>query len=122
MRKLLRKLRDRKGITMTEVIVAMTVVILITGAAISLLVASVQFDETYQSQTHAMNACESAAQCVRFADTQAELEGYLARLGFEKVGESQYALPNSETAVKVTVTGNVWTVTLDDDVIYESEK
>ena len=35
MKKLLKKLCDRKGITMTEVVVAMTVVIIITGAAIS---------------------------------------------------------------------------------------
>ena len=86
--KMLRKLlRDRKGITMTEVIIAMAAVILVSGAAISLLVASVQFDSKYDSQTRALNACESAVRCVRFADEQGKLETYLGALGFDRSEE-----------------------------------
>ena len=123
MRKLLRKLRDRKGISMTEVVVAMAVVVIVTGAAISVLVASVRFNDKYNDQTYALNACESAAQCIRYADDTVKLEGYLARLGFEKVeNESRYILSGSDTAVEVVIDGNVWSVTFDNELIYEAKK
>ena len=58
MKKLLKRLvRDRKGISMTEVVVAMALVVIVTGAAISVLIASIQFDVKYKAQTHALNAC-----------------------------------------------------------------
>lgn len=120
MRKLLNKLRDRKGISMTEVVVAMAVVVIVTGAAISLLVASVRFDAKYNSQTVALNACESAVHCLRFTDDADKLKGYLTRLGFEEV-EGVYTLPNSGT-VKVENIEGVWTVTFDGDVIYEKNR
>jgi len=118
--KMLRKLlRDRKGITMTEVIIAMAAVILVSGAAISLLIASVQFDSKYDSQTRALNACESAVHCLRFTDEESELEGYLVRLGFYKEAEGVFALADCDTAVEVANISGVWTVTFGDDIVYE---
>ena len=121
MKKWIHKLCDRKGIGLTEVIVAIAVVVIVTAAAISVLVASVQFDAKYNNQTRALNACESAAQCVRFADDEEELAAYLARLGFEKV-DGVYVLSESDVPVEVVLNGSVWTVTYEEEVIYESEK
>lgn len=121
MKKRIHKLCDRKGIGLTEVVVAIAVVVIVTAAAISVLVASVQFDAKYNNRTRALNACESAAQCVRFADTESELAVYLARLGFEKV-DGVYTLSGSDVPVKVALNGNVWTVTYEDEMIYESKK
>ena len=121
MKKLFETLRSRKGITMTEVIVAMAMVLIVSGAAISLLVASVQFDAKYNSQTQALNACESAVEAIRFAGNESDLNGYLARLGFEiKAGESHYALPGNDT-VKIQVDGNKWTVIFEGKEIYAKE-
>ena len=90
MKKLLKKLlRDRRGISMTEVVVAMALVVIVTGAAISVLIASMQFDAKYKAQTHAQNACESAVECIRFADTQSELEPLLVKAGFTVPGEAK---------------------------------
>jgi len=122
--KMLRKLlRDRKGITMTEVIIAMAAVILVSGAAISLLIASVQFDSKYDSQTRALNACESAVRCVRFADDPDTLKGYLEQLGFDILqtqgpdGVTVYPFADGEVTVKVSE--SAWIVTFDDDIVYE---
>lgn len=116
--KLLNTLRSRKGITMTEVIVAMAMVLVVSGAAISLLVASVQFDAKYNSQTQAITGCESAVEAIRFADNADEYVGYLKRLGFEiNEGESHYTLPGNDT-VKIRVDGNQWTVIFDDEEVY----
>ena len=117
MKKLLETLRSRKGFTMTEVIVAMAMVLIVSGAAISLLVASVQFDAKYDSQTKAMNAAESAVECVRFADKVSELESYLVdKLGFVK-HEGVYTFDGD--TVKVQVVEKTVTVIFDDEEMYE---
>lgn len=117
MKKILDTLRSRKGITMTEVIVAMAMVLIVSGAAISLLVASVQFDAKYESQTQALNAAESAVECVRFADEVSELESYLVdKLGFVKQ-EGVYTF-DGET-VKVQVVEKTVTVIFDGEEMYE---
>ena len=119
--KLLNTLRSRKGITMTEVIVAMAMVLIVSGAAISLLVASVQFDAKYNSQTQAITGCESAVEAIRFADSADKYVEYLKILGFEiKEGESYYTLPGNDT-VKIQVNGNKWTVIFEGKEIYAKE-
>lgn len=118
MKALLKKLRDRKGITMTEVVVAMTVVIIITGAAISVVTASVQFDAKYQQETYDLNACESAVNCVRFADSPAELETLLVdKLEFTEETQGVYTFGDT---VMVTTDGN-WKVIFDGNTIYEKK-
>lgn len=116
MKKLSILLRDRRGISMTEVVVAMAVVVIVTGAAISLLIASIRFDAKYRAQTEALNACESAVSCVRFADDAEDLGKYLKKLGF-KDSDDGYVLQDGK--VTVTVTENSWIVTMDDEDIYE---
>ena len=118
---MLRKLlRDRKGITMTEVIVAMATVVLISGAAISLLVASVRFDAKYDSQTRALNACESAVHCIRFTENPTELAEYLGRLGFTTEDGDTFTLSGGGTAVEVVKTDDGWRVTFDGETVYET--
>ena len=131
MKNFLKTIRSRKGITMTEVIVAMAMVVIVTGAAISLVVASVQFDAKYESQTAALNAAESAVECVRFASTVNDLHkedgaGYLDKLGFDKVetipedveADSGYELKGNNS-VKIWVKGYTVTVTFDNELLYE---
>ena len=118
MKKLFHKLRDRKGITMTEVVIAMAMVIIITGASISVLISAVKFDATYKTQTKALNACEGAVQCLRFAKTHGtDVTDYFTLLGFEeeKAGE-KYTL---ETAKVQKNDDGLWVVTLNGELIYE---
>lgn len=117
--KLLNTLRSRKGITVTEVIVAMAMVLVVSGAAISLLVASVQFDAKYNSQTQAITSCESAVEAIRFADRADEYVEYLKILGFEiKEGKSYYTLPGNDT-VRIDVEGKTFSVIFDGEEVYE---
>ena len=122
MTKLILKLRDRKGITMTEVIVAMAMVLIITGAAISLLISSLQFDEKYKSQIYAYTACESAVNCMRYTDSTDDLNKYLPLLGFEKTEENTYVLSSNAQDVKVSIQGDTWQLMLGGEVIYETKK
>lgn len=135
MKKLLHKLlRDRRGISMTEVIVAMAVVTIVTAAAISVVMASIKFDAKYNDETTALSYCESVVDCVRFADDVDTLSKALdtVKPGFgsysqEETGQGHEFLINEAGAViKVVVTTideNVnYVVTYDDDEIYAITK
>lgn len=119
MKKLLKTIRSRKGISIIEVVVAMAIVMIVSAAALSLMVTSVEFDRKYDAQTQAMNACESAVECIRFANTADELDGYLSRLGFEKAGE-EYILPDNDT-VKIRVNGNQWILIFEGKDVYAKD-
>ena len=133
MKKLLHKLlRDRRGISMTEVIVAMAMVTIVTGAAISVVMASIKFDVKYNERTAALSYCESVVDCVRFAGNQDELNAALVTLGFPRL-EQEGVLPTSSltvggSVIKITA-GTVldtelvnYVVTCDDDEIYAITK
>lgn len=118
-----RLLRNRKGISIAEVIVAMSMLLIITGAAMSVQIASSRADAIYRNQYNALNACENAAECVRFANGDEELlKGTLGKAGFtEAVGA--YTLTCGDRVVKVTVEAEheteKYVVTCDDEIIYE---
>jgi len=125
-------LRDRSGISITEVVIAMAVVVIVTGAAISVLVASVQFDIKYQEKTAALSYCESAAECVRFAESK-EMLGQTLNLLKEGFGNPVieddtyvFSLTEGDATIQVVVTSvsnpENYVVTLNDEVIYEISK
>ena len=78
-----RLLRDRRGVSIAEVVVAMTMVLIITGAAMSVQIASTRADVAYRYKYQALSACENAVACVRFAGDSAEtLAEALGKAGF----------------------------------------
>ena len=62
-----RLLRDRKGISLTEVVIAMAVVLTVTGSAITLVISSIKADAGFRAKYQALTACEKAADCLRFS-------------------------------------------------------
>lgn len=131
--KLLKQLlRDRKGISMTEVIVAMATVVIVTGAAISVVVASVKSDLKYKEKTAVLGYCQSAVECVRFADSEEMLSKTLDLLkaGFgtaTTVGDNKvFSLKEGDSTLEVVVTSvsgtDNYVVKLNDEVIYETSK
>ena len=78
-----RLLRDRKGVSITEIVVAMAVVLMITGAAISVVLASAKADATYNNKYRALTACENAAECIRYSQgNESLLKNALKEAGF----------------------------------------
>ena len=70
----------------------MTAVIIVTAAAVSVLVASSAADTKFGAKTRALAMCESAVECLRFADGDTEmLDRTMERAGFERKGEDDYA-------------------------------
>lgn len=80
-RKLFReKVKNRGGFSIVEVVVGLTVVVMVTAAALSVILASVQMEAKYLNETTALCACESVVACVRFADNEDELAAALETL------------------------------------------
>lgn len=102
---LLKLINSRKGISMTEVIVAMAVLVMVSGAAITVLIASVKTDTAYQNKYAVLSGCENAAECLRFADgNEVLLENSLTKAGFTKTedGEkTEFILEKGNEAVTV---------------------
>ncbi len=97
-----RLLRDRKGISLTEVVVAMTVVLLVTGAAISVVISSINADVGFRDKYKALTACENAVECLRYSKgDKGLLEVALGKAGFN-VENSEYFLEFRDHKVTVT--------------------
>lgn len=96
-----RLLRDRKGISLTEVVIAMAVVLTVTGSAITLVISSIKADAGFRAKYQALTACENAADCLRFSKGNLEKLDYaLNSVGFT-VTDNIYSNGKNENTVKV---------------------
>ena len=125
MKMIKRLLRDRKGISLTEVVVAMALVLLVTGAAIGIVAASAQADLSYRYKYEALTACENAADCLRYSQgNETKLQEALKSAGFkENTVESVWIIEKTINkkpvqTVKVYKEGNYYVVKYNDEIIY----
>lgn len=126
--KLIRKLlRDRKGISLTEVVIAMAAVLMVTGAAISVLISSNQADIAFRDKYRGLTGCENAVECLRFATdnelSQAEVATILEKAGFvdetPEDTEVKYILEgNEEVTVTYDIEADRYVVKYRDEIIY----
>lgn len=84
---------------MVEVVVSLTMIVMITAAAISVAVASVQFETKYLNEVTALRNCESIAACVRYAESSDTLTLLLQELGFVEDDGERTAGMNTYTIV-----------------------
>lgn len=112
-----RLLRDRKGISLTEVVVAMTIVFLITGAAISVVISSIKADAAFGNKYRALTACENAAECLRFSKG-APTEELMEKIDFKQNGDD-YIFKSVDQEVTVTINDeNYYVVKYNGKTIY----
>ena len=101
-RKLFReKVKNRGGFSIVEVVVGLTVVVMVTAAALSVILASVQMEAKYLNETTALCACESVVACVRFADNADELAAALETLTEEPAVQEDGAETPVERVVNI---------------------
>lgn len=116
---LLKLLGNRKGISMTEVIVAMAVLVMVSGAAITVLIASVKADTAYQNKYAVLSGCENAAECLRFADgNEVLLKEALEKAGFAQTDETEFTLEKGNETVTVLKIDESYAVVYNGEVIY----
>ena len=109
-RKLFReKVKNRGGFSIAEVVVGLTVVVMVTIAALSVTLASVQMEAKYLNETTALCACESVVACVRFADNADDLQNALEKLAVDGLVDDSVAGEYSfqQNTVRVSVVFNL---------------
>ena len=114
-----RLLRDRKGMSLVETVVAFAVVMTVMTSAISLMITATQADLAYRDRYRALIGCENAKECIRFADGDADLlDRALLAAGFES-RSGDYILEYGNHTVTVAVDRDHYAVRYNGRIIYE---
>lgn len=95
------KNRSRRGISLVEVVVALTVITIISAAALSLVISSARVDANSLRSTQVMMAAENVLECYRFAESEEEFAALLEKTGDYKKVDDAYVL--TEKAYVITV-------------------
>ena len=61
-------LRSRKGVSITEAVIAMAIVMIVASSAIGIIISSAKADAKFAEKTQALSLCESTVECIRFAE------------------------------------------------------
>lgn len=95
-------LRSRRGITITEVTITLVIIGIISAAALSVVLYSVNVEKNSFSVIEAENAAENALACFRFAETEEEFVEALGKTGaYEKQGDGSYIFIGNGCTVTV---------------------
>ena len=73
--------RSRRGISLVEVVVALTVIAIISSAALSLVISSARVDANSLRSTQVMMAAENVLECYRFAESEGDFADLLQKTG-----------------------------------------
>lgn len=94
---------SRKGVTIVEVTIALVIIAIISGAAVSMMLMSVNVESQFATATRAELYGENALECFRFSDNPTAFLQVLRKTGdYEYVsGENAYIL--AEKGLTVTV-------------------
>lgn len=95
------KNRSRRGISLVEVVVALTVITIISAAALSLVISSARVDANSLRSTQVMMAAENVLECYRFAESEEEFAALLEKTGDYIKVDDAYVL--TEKAYVITV-------------------
>ena len=77
------KKNRRRGFSVAETIVALTVIVLVTATSLTLITSQLRIEQRTSASVAATNLAENAIECFRYAeDTGAELAPLLAACGF----------------------------------------
>ena len=117
---LLEMIKSRKGVSVTEVVAAMAVLVMVSAAAITVLTASVKADAAFENKYTALNGCENAAECLRFANGDEDLlEDALKKAGFVQTENTVFTLEKgNETVTVLKNNDESYSVVYNGEIIY----
>ena len=75
-----RQTNQRRGITLLETVIALTVILLVSGAGVSIAVIFSKAEAKTFTRTEALSYSESVVECFRYCENNDELEAALALL------------------------------------------
>ena len=74
------KRNSRKGVTILEMIIALTVITIISGIALSMAMTAVEVENKSQAGIEMTSRIESIVECFQFSDTQEMFEELIKKL------------------------------------------
>lgn len=75
---------SRKGVTILELVIALTLILIITGAALSMAMTAVEVETEAHSGIEMTSRIESIVECFEFSNTEEEFKNLASRLEFNK--------------------------------------
>ena len=106
--------RSRRGISLVEVVVALTVITIISAAALSLVISSARVDANSLRSTQVMMAAENVLECYRFAESEEEFAALLEKTGDYKGSDGVFVLTEKSYVITVHYTNTKLTFSATD--------
>lgn len=107
MKKIIKKPRNRRGFSLVEVVVALTVIVIMSGAAITLINTHTDVQVRTIQTTEAANIAENAIECFRFAKDTGEFKTSLEKTTVSLEGENgNYKVIKNGVTVIIEITDN----------------
>lgn len=95
-------LRSRKGVTMTEVVIALVLISVISAAALSVVLKSVNIEKNTLTALEAANSAENAVECFRFSDSEEEFLTALQKTApYEQADDGTFVLRASNAVITI---------------------
>ena len=106
-------LKSRRGFSLAEVVVALAVIVIVTGAALLLVNSHTKLQVRTAQNISAANTVENAIECFRFAANEDDFKEvfFVDVLGMEKPDATgSYTFENDGLGYEITVSGKKITV------------
>ena len=111
--KIMKKSAKRRGFTVAEVAVALAVILIVSGAAITFIGSQTRVESQAVATIEATNIAENAIECFRYAQkNDKDFKGWFGHCGYTINGEGTQAHPYT-----VEKNGATVTITIDGDTI-----
>ncbi len=108
--KLLKK-RSRRGFSMAEVVVAIAVIVIVSGSAITYIGAQTRAEAKAVASIEATNISENAIECFRYAGANdKDFVGWFNLCGYNVSGDGPYTVTKNGATVKITIVGDTITI------------
>ena len=112
MKKLISKLKEksRRGFTVAEVVVALTIIVLVSGASMTLIAMQARNEVRAVQTIEATNIAENAIECFIYADGEiGKFEGAFANSGYTLTGvqgSGSYTVTKDGVTVNIKIVEN----------------
>ena len=106
---MIKTVKSRRGISMVEVVVALTVIVIVSAAALSLITAHTHLEARTAQTIEATNIAENAVECFRFDSTEEGFKDAFLQTGVS-YDETEGVYTSGSLTAEIEILGNTITV------------
>ena len=106
---MIKTVKSRRGISMVEVVVALTVIVIVSAAALSLITAHTHLEARTAQTIEATNIAENAVECFRFDSTEEDFKNAFLQTGVS-YDETEGIYTSGSLTAEIVIDGSEITV------------